>query len=156
MNQSKVKVANKALFIDRDGTINRDCPYCHDPADLRIYEDSVDLMKKYQDDGYLIVVITNQSGVNRGYFTKEELERFNDELVSRLEKSGVTVDAVYYCPHRPDENCNCRKPKTGMVEQASEDLDIDLRSSIVIGDRDDMDGQLARNLKMEYRIINRK
>lgn len=149
-------MGKKALFIDRDGTINRDCPYCRDPADLKIYDDSVQLMRKYQEDGYLIVIVTNQSGVNRGYFTEEELNRFNQKLLGELKDRGVQVDALYYCPHRPDENCTCRKPKPGLIERASADLDIEISSSILVGDRDDIEGVLARSLNMKYQIIKRK
>ncbi len=143
----------KALFIDRDGTINRDCPYCRDPKDLVIYDDAVDIIRNYRESGYLIVIVTNQSGINRGYFTEEQYEEFNRALLSELERRGAKVDAVYHCPHRPDEGCTCRKPGTGLILRAVNDLDIDLGGSIVIGDRDDVDGEMARRLGMQYRIL---
>jgi len=140
----------KAIFIDRDGTINRDCPYCHKREDLYIYEDTVELMKKYQEMGYLIIIVTNQSGIGRGYFTVDEMNDFNNHLFEELEKRGVHVDALYYCPHKPEDNCPCRKPNTGLVEKAVKDFNIDLENSIVIGDRDDIDGELARRLKIKF------
>ena len=140
----------KALFIDRDGTINYDCPYCKDPKDLRIYDDAVKLMKEYQNKGYLIVIITNQSGINRGYFSDSEFHAFNDAVIKALAERGVTVNATYYCPHRPDEGCECRKPKPGLVLRAVEELGIDLADSIIAGDRQDRDGDLARNLGIPF------
>ncbi|MGC8515469.1 MAG: D-glycero-alpha-D-manno-heptose-1,7-bisphosphate 7-phosphatase [Thermoplasmata archaeon] len=144
---------NKALFIDRDGTINHDCPYCRDPKDLRIFDDAVDIIKDFRKRGFLIVIVTNQSGINRGYFSEAEYETFNSALLEELERRGAKVDAVYHCPHRPDEGCLCRKPGTGLVLQAARDLDIDLSSSFVVGDRDDVDGEMARRLGMKYMII---
>ena len=144
---------NKALFIDRDGTINHDCPYCRDPKDLRIYDDAVNIIKDFRKRGFLIVIVTNQSGINRGYFSEAEFEKFNSALLKELEREGAKVDAVYHCPHRPDEGCLCRKPGTGLLLQAARDLDIDLNSSFVVGDRDDVDGEMARRLGMKYMII---
>ena len=145
----------KTLFIDRDGTINKDCPYCHDPKDLIVYDDAVEIMKDYRSRGYLIIIITNQSGINRGYFTDEEFHVFHNELLKKLEEKGVDIDKTYYCPHRPDENCDCRKPKLGMIKKAMEDFDIDLKNSIIIGDRNDMEGEMGRQLGIEYRILKR-
>lgn len=145
----------RALFIDRDGTINKDCPYCHDPKDLIIYYDAVEIMKDYRDRGFLIIIITNQSGINRGYFTDEEFHVFHNELLKKLEERGVVIDKTYYCPHRPDENCLCRKPNLGMIKKAMEDFDIDLEKSIIVGDRDDMEGEMGRQLGIEYKILKR-
>ena len=145
----------RALFIDRDGTINKDCPYCHDKKDLIIYDDAVEIMKDSRNREYLNIIITNQSGINRGYFTDEEFHVFHNELLKQLEERGVVIDKTYYCPHRPDENCECRKPKLGMIKKAMEDFDIDLENSIIIGDRDDMEGEMGRQLGIEYRILKR-
>ena len=112
--------------------------------------DAVRLMKQYQQKGFFIIIITNQSGVNRGYFTEEDLGRFNTALVKRLAHMGVRIDAIYYCPHRPDEGCNCRKPGTGLIEKAMLDFPIDLEHSVMVGDRDDMDGEMARRLGIEF------
>lgn len=145
----------RALFIDRDGTINKDCPYCHNIKDLYIYDDAVEIMKEYKNKGYLIIIITNQSGINRGYFTDQEFHVFHNELLKRLKERGVEFDKTYYCPHRPDENCRCRKPKLGMIEKAMEEFDIDLKNSIIIGDRDDMEGEMGRRIGIDYRILER-
>jgi histidinol-phosphate phosphatase family protein len=144
-----------ALFIDRDGTINRDCPYCHDPAQLHVFRNAVSVMKHYQQRGFFIIIITNQSGVNRGYFTEYDLGRFNTALIKRLAHMGVRIDAIYYCPHRPDEGCKCRKPETGLIEKAMRDFPIDLEHSVMVGDRDDVDGEMARRLGIEFLDISR-
>ena len=145
----------KALFIDRDGTINYDCPYCKDPKDLKIYDDAVKLMKDYQDKGYLIVIITNQSGINRGYFSDSMFHVFNNAVIESLAEKGITIKATYYCPHRPDEGCECRKPKPGLVLKAVKDLGIDLHESVIAGDRQDIDGVLAQNLGMPFILFRR-
>ena len=143
----------KALFIDRDGTIIKDVPYSADPGKIVIYDDAVDLMNNYGKKGYLIVIVTNQSGINRGYFSAKELEKFNSVLTGMLKSRGVRVDAIYFCPHKPDENCRCRKPETGMIMDAVSDLGIDVKHSVMAGDRDDMDGELARRTGMKFILL---
>ena len=145
-----------ALFIDRDGTINANEPeYPHKPEHLRIYEDAVELMREYQSKGYLIIIITNQSGIGRGYFTLEQMQEFNSLLISELSKRGVKIDALYFCPHKPEDACNCRKPKLGLIEQAMKDFDIDLANSIIVGDRDDIEGEMARKLGIRFIKVRR-
>lgn len=143
----------KALFIDRDGTIIKDVPYSADPGKIVIYDDAVDLMNNYEKKGYLIVIVTNQSGINRGYFSVKDLEKFNSVLTGMLKSRGVRVDGIYFCPHRPDENCLCRKPETGMIMDAVSDLGIDVKHSVMAGDRDDMDGELARRTGMKFILL---
>ena len=154
-NRSPSADARPALFIDRDGTINRDCPYCHDVADLYVYEDAVDLIKRYREKGYLIIIVTNQSGVGRKLFTEKELGNFNSALVEEIREMGGDVDAIYYCPHTPEEGCSCRKPKTGLIEQAEADFAIDMSSSLIVGDREDIDGDLARILGLKFVHVRR-
>ena len=112
-------------------------------------------MKEYQDKGYLIVIITNQSGINRGYFSDSEFHTFNDAVIKALAERGVTVNSTYYCPHRPDEECECRKPKTGLVLKAVKELKIDLSDSLIAGDRQDRDGELAKNLGIPFILFKR-
>ncbi|MDP8012286.1 MAG: D-glycero-alpha-D-manno-heptose-1,7-bisphosphate 7-phosphatase [Thermoplasmata archaeon] len=145
----------RALFIDRDGTINKDCPYCHKLEDLYIYDDAVEIMREYQNLGYLIIIITNQSGIGRGYFTLDEFWKFHNYLIHELEKKGVHIDATYFCPHKPEDNCPCRKPNVGLLEKAVRDFNIDVENSIVIGDRDDIDGEMARRFGIKYKILKR-
>ncbi len=124
----------KAVFIDRDDTIAQDVPYCSRPEDLRIFPGVGRSIRKLNEAGYLAVLVTNQSGIGRGYFDEETLGRIHDKLKADLAADGAKLDAIFYCPHRPDEGCGCRKPATGMLEQAVRDLGIDVRSSYVIGD----------------------
>lgn len=126
----------KAVFVDRDDTIAKDVPYCSRPEDLALFPGVGASIRKLNDAGYLVVLVTNQSGVARGYFDEEMLGRIHDKLRKDLERDGARLDAIYYCPHHPDQGCSCRKPATGMIERAVRDLGIDLRSSYVIGDGD--------------------
>jgi histidinol-phosphate phosphatase family protein len=142
-----------ALFIDRDGTINQDCPYCKDPEDLHVYTDAVDIISKYASKGFLIIIITNQSGVNRGYFNVKELQEFNSALIRKVAQMGGRIDDIFYCPHTPEEKCECRKPETGLIKQATEKYEIDMENSVMVGDRDDMDGELARRLGINFILL---
>ena len=146
---------NKALFIDRDGTINVDCPYCSKPEQIRIYKDAIDLIKSYKKFGFLIIVISNQSGIGRKLFSEQDVIKFNESLNDCLKKFDSGIDKFYFCPHTPDDNCNCRKPKDGLIKRAMSENDIDLIGSIFVGDRDDIDGELARNMSMHYKILKR-
>lgn len=135
-----------ALFIDRDGTINKDCPYCKSPEQINIFEDVFDPLKELSKY-FLIIIITNQSGISRGFFTEDDLKEMHEKIKRQISEKGGRIDAIYYCPHLPEDNCNCRKPKTGLVEKAMNDFDIDLKGSFVIGN-DDKDVELAKNLKI--------
>jgi histidinol-phosphate phosphatase family protein len=139
----EARSVNKAVFIDRDGTINRDVPYCSRPEDFELLPGVAEGIKLLNERGFNVVVVTNQSGIARGYFTEGMLASIHDKMRKELAKHGARVDAIYYCPHHPDDNCDCRKPKPKMILQAAIDLDIDLRQSYVIGDSE-MDVELAR------------
>lgn len=128
-------MVNKAVFIDRDGTINVDGPYLNDPGKLKLYPGVVSGIRRLNKNGYKVIIITNQSGLARGFFSRETLENIHDELRSRLSEGGARIDAIYYCPHHPDDNCGCRKPKTKLFEKAIADFNIDVSMSFVIGDR---------------------
>jgi len=136
---------HKAVFVDRDDTINRDVRYCCRTEDFELLPTVGMGIKLLNQAGFKIVVITNQSGVGRGYFTEDVLDRIHRKMADELAEYGATVDAVYYCPHHPDENCECRKPKPKLAYQAIKDLDIDAQQSYVIGDRL-MDIELAGNI----------
>ena len=134
---------HKAVFLDRDGTIARDVPYCSRPEDFELLPDVAEGIKLLNEHGFKVVVVTNQSGIARGYFTEKMLAEIHDKMITQLAEHGAHVDAIYYCPHHPDDNCECRKPKPKMVFQAALDLDIELGQSYVIGDSE-MDVELAR------------
>ena len=140
----------KAVFVDRDGTLNYDNGYTHKISDLKIYEDMIPLLKSYYDNGYMIIVITNQSGINRGYCSVEEMKQFNNKLAEVFIKHGIKIEDFFYCPHTPEEACNCRKPETGLIEMAVKKYNIDIKSSIIIGDSESTDGKLASRLGIKF------
>ncbi len=150
----KTSQRHPALLIDRDGTINRDCPYCHDAKDLYVYDKAVDLIKHYAGQGYFVIVVTNQSGINRGYFTEDDMHRFNSALKERVESMGGRIDDFFYCPHRPDENCACRKPRTGLMDKILTKYDLDLSSSLMVGDQYETDGLFAKNVGIPFVLIH--
>lgn len=133
---------NKAVFLDRDGTINVEKHYLYKIEDFEFLPGVIEGLKLLQEAGYLLIVITNQSGIGRGYYSEEDFNILNHWMLETLEENGVTVNAVYYCPHLPDaqvekyrKECECRKPKLGMFLQAIEDFEIDLNKSYAIGDK---------------------
>lgn len=126
----------RCVFIDRDDTIAKDVPYCDSPEKFHLFPGIPEQIKRLNDAGFLVIVITNQSGIGRGYFTEETLSKIHEKMKADIEAGGGHIDAIYYCPHRPDENCDCRKPKTLMGERAVKDFDIDVKKSYMIGDSD--------------------
>ena len=140
----------RAIFVDRDGTLNYDKGYTHKLSDLKIYDDIIPLLMDYYEKNFLIIVITNQSGIGRGYYTVDEMESFNREIAKELIFKGIKIEDFFYCPHTPDQGCRCRKPETGLIEEASIKYDIDISNSVVIGDRESVDGEMARKLGMKF------
>ena len=127
----------KTVFVDRDGVINQErSDYVKSISELEIYPNVAKNIKLLKDAGFLVVVITNQSAVNRGIVTHETINQIHNSIQDHLKKSGTFLDGFYYCPHTPNENCNCRKPKPGLLQQAILELNIDLNSSWMIGDSD--------------------
>ena len=127
-------MGNRAVFLDRDGTMAKDVHYCSGPEDFELFPNTAKAIKLLNEHGFKVIVITNQSGIARGYFTEETLAKIHEKMKGELAKEGAWVDAIYYCPHHPDDNCDCRKPKPKLVLQAVRDFDIDLKCSFVIGD----------------------
>ncbi len=126
-----------AVFLDRDGTVNVEKNYIDDPEDLKLYEGVSDAIKRLNKKGIRVIVVTNQSGVARGYFTEERVLEINEYLKELLANDGASLDGIYYCPHHPefDQTCDCRKPKPGLLIRAADDLQIDLEASYVVGDK---------------------
>ncbi|ANV97660.1 D,D-heptose 1,7-bisphosphate phosphatase [Helicobacter enhydrae] len=124
----------KAVFFDRDGIINRDYGYVYAQEDFVFNPSIFDLLRFFKERGYLLLVVTNQSGIARGYYTEEDFLDLTDFMQSQLqEKLGFGFDKVYYCPHL--EGCTCRKPDIGMIRNACCDFAIDLSQSLLIGDK---------------------
>ncbi len=134
---------NKAVFLDRDGTINIEKHYLYKIEDFEFLPGTVEGLKKLQDAGYLLIVITNQSGIARGYYTEEDYWQLTEFMLSELEKQGVHLTDVLYCPHLPDARilkyrieCECRKPKLGLFYEATRKWNVDLNQSWVVGDKE--------------------
>jgi D,D-heptose 1,7-bisphosphate phosphatase len=131
---------NKAIFLDRDGTINIDPGYIGNPNLIELYSGVAEGIKLLKDKfGFLIVVISNQSGITRGLITQDDVDRVNERINEILESVNTKIDAFYYCPYHPEfdseEKCKCRKPSPKLVFTAAEELRIDLKKSFFIGDR---------------------
>lgn len=126
-----------AVFLDRDGTLNEDRDYSHRIEDMVLISGAARAVRRFQEDGFWTVIVTNQSGIARGYFDEAALALFNAELLRQLAEGGATIDLILHCPHHPDITgpCACRKPGAGMVKVACAQLPIDLKRSLLIGDR---------------------
>lgn len=126
---------NQALFLDRDGVIiaNRS-DYVRTWSDVSIYPQSLSSLQRIHSSQYKIFIITNQSVVGRGIISHAEAEKINLQLINEIESSGGRIDGVYMCPHTPEDNCPCRKPRPGMILQAAAEFSVDLGHSILIGD----------------------
>jgi D-glycero-D-manno-heptose 1,7-bisphosphate phosphatase len=132
----------RAIFMDRDGTLSHEVGYVNHLSRFRLYPWAVEAVKLINRSGYLAVVATNQAGVARGYFPESLVSEVHASLVSTLERGGARLDAIYYCPHHPSsgeppyrQDCDCRKPRPGMLRRAEAELGIDLGGSWVVGDR---------------------
>ena len=141
-------------FLDRDGTINknREGSYITTPAQLKIYAKAPAAIKLISAKGYRVVVLTNQSGIGRGYMTLAASRRINLKLLRELRKAGAGVDAVYFCPHGPGENCACRKPAAGLIREAAKDSPAEMARSFVAGDKDS-DLQLAEKAGLKGYLV---
>ncbi|MGD9637670.1 MAG: D-glycero-alpha-D-manno-heptose-1,7-bisphosphate 7-phosphatase [Alphaproteobacteria bacterium] len=139
-------MAKKYIILDRDGTIIHDKDYLSRPSEVELLPNAVKGLRQFQRLGYGLIMITNQSGVARGYFTEETVKAVNDELLKQLKAEGVTFDGVYYCPHGPDDNCSCRKPNIGLAKEAAKVFNFKMDKCIVIGDKAS-DVEMGKNMK---------
>jgi len=130
----------KLIFIDRDGVINKDpggwtkYSYVTKWEEFFFIDGSIEALKNLKDAGYRVCLVSNQGGISKGYFTKEDLERVNEKMLAEIEKAGGKIDGLYYCTHHDKDNCECRKPKTGLIERAVREKDVDLKNTFIIGD----------------------
>jgi D-glycero-D-manno-heptose 1,7-bisphosphate phosphatase len=148
-----------AVFIDRDGTISEEVGYVNHPSRFRVFPYSSEAIRLLNEAGWLAIVITNQAGVARGYFAENVIHKIHDQLARDLEIGSAKLDAIYYCAHHPSVgeppyrlDCDCRKPKTGLIQQAAKDFEIDMASSWVAGDRYS-DIELARNAGLRSAFV---
>ena len=127
----------KTIFLDRDGVINHNPPnrgYVRKWGEFTFIPNAREAIRELSENGYRIIVITNQSGIGRGLYSEEDVVDIHSKMVSEISKAGGTIDAVYYCPHHPDAGCECRKPKPGMLARAACEHNVELSSACLIGD----------------------
>ena len=148
-----------AVFIDRDGTISEEVGYVNHPSRFRLFPYSAEAIRILNDSGWLAIVVTNQAGVARGYFSEDVIRKIHQHLVSALHAESARLDAIYYCAHHPSVgeppyrlDCDCRKPKPGLIEQAGRDFEIDMAASWIAGDRYS-DVELARNAGLRSAFV---
>lgn len=129
-------MGKKIIFLDRDGVINHEVGYLHKIEDFRFIDGVFAACLYFQSLGYKIVVVTNQSGIGRGYYQVQDFEAVNTWMLTQFKAQGVNILDVFFCPHGPEDGCECRKPKPGMLLQAKEKHDIDMPKSWMIGDKE--------------------
>jgi D-glycero-D-manno-heptose 1,7-bisphosphate phosphatase len=126
----------RAIFLDRDGIINVDSPaYIKSWEEFRFAPGSLEFLRYLAETDCLIVVVSNQSAIGRGLTTEEKLKEIHERMAAEVTESGGRIDAIYYCPHSPDEGCACRKPMPGLLQRAANELNIDLANSFMLGDK---------------------
>lgn len=135
-------IKHKAVFLDRDGVINEDHGYTYRPENFDFIDGVFEACRRFMENGYLLVVVTNQSGIARGYYSEQDFEVLTDYMINEFKKQQVIINAVYHCPHHAKEGvgefkveCDCRKPQPGMLLNAARDLNIMLSDSLMIGDK---------------------
>jgi D-glycero-D-manno-heptose 1,7-bisphosphate phosphatase len=141
----------KALFLDRDGVINIDHGYVYKVENFEFAEGIFDLLRVFLAKGYLLFIVTNQSGIGRGYYSEEDFQILTSWMLTEFKKENISIVSVHHCSHAPEENCDCRKPQTGMIDEILFQHAIDLESSWLIGDKQS-DIDLAYNAKVSHTI----
>jgi D-glycero-D-manno-heptose 1,7-bisphosphate phosphatase len=139
----------KAIFIDRDGTLIEEVNFLHRVEDLRFFDYTNEAVKLLKSHGFLVLIATNQSGIGRNVYTEADMHSVHEAIQNHL---TAKIDAFYFCPHLPNEGCSCRKPNLGMIEQALRDFEIDLENSWMIGDKI-LDVQLGHNAKIKTALV---
>ena len=155
----KGKRMKKAIFLDRDGTLNIDYGYVNEIDNFKFIDGAIDALRELKKMGYMLVLVTNQSGIARGYFSEEQFLQLTEWMDWSLAEQDVDLDGIYYCPHHPEgkgeykEDCDCRKPKPGMLLQAIKELKIDPTQSIMVGDKvEDLKAGIGAEVKMNVLV----
>jgi D-glycero-D-manno-heptose 1,7-bisphosphate phosphatase len=146
-------VKRPAVFLDRDNTLNIDPGYLSDPGAVELFPDVPEGLARLKERGFLLIVLSNQSGIGRGYFTRKEVLAVNRKINALLPDKAA-VDAFYFCPHTPEAGCSCRKPAPGLLEEACRDFEIDLGRSFMVGDKES-DILLGKTAGLETVLVNR-
>ena len=155
-------MTSAAVFLDRDGVINVDSGYVGDWDSFVFLPGVIEAMRALCDAGYALVIVTNQSGIGRGFYTEEDFHALTERMRNELSRHGVSIAGVYFCPHLPEaalpqyrKTCDCRKPKPGLIHRALEELDIDLTRSAMVGDKSsDMQAALAAGIPQRYQVVS--
>jgi D-glycero-D-manno-heptose 1,7-bisphosphate phosphatase len=149
----------RAVFIDRDGTLSEEVGYINHPSRFRLFSYAAPAIRHLNENGWLAILTTNQAGVARGYFSEEMIETVHRNMTSELERGAARLDAIYYCAHHPSVGeppyrfeCDCRKPRPGLIYRAAKDLEVDLAASWMVGDRYS-DIELARNAGVKSAFV---
>ena len=149
----------RAVFIDRDGTISEEVGYINHPSRFSLFPYAASAVQHLNENGWLAILVTNQAGVARGYFSEDMIQTVHARMTADLERNGAKLDAIYYCAHHPSVgeppyrfDCDCRKPKPGLISRAAQDFDIDLSESWMVGDRYS-DIELARNAGLKSAFV---
>lgn len=142
MTTSGANGKERAVFLDRDGTIIHDADYCSDPKQVRIFPGVSEALRQLRGRGYKIIIVTNQSGIGRGFFSEEQYRAVETEVLRQVGPN--LIDATYFCPDAPDPSSRCRKPAPGMVLDAARDLNVDLSRSFFVGDKE-VDAECGHN-----------
>ena len=145
----------RALFLDRDGVINKEINYLWRVEDFVFIEGIFEICEFYQKQGFVLIVITNQAGIAKGFYSEEDYQKLTEWMIAELHKKGVIISKVYHCPHFPEitGECLCRKPNPGMIFAAEKEFGLDLQNSILIGDKQsDFDAATNSGIRNYYHI----
>ncbi len=142
----------KIIFLDRDGVINHDYGYVHEIEKFHFIDGVFEACKYFINLGYEIIIITNQSGIGRNYYSEDDFFKLTTYMLQKFKENGMNILNTYYCPHLPTDNCTCRKPNIGMIKKACSDFEIDLNKSWLIGDKMS-DIQTAINANIKNHIL---
>lgn len=145
--------AAPGLFLDRDGTINEEVSYLHDPAKFRILPGVIEGVKRLQAMGFRIIVTTNQPGIGMGYFSEEDFYRVNREMLKQFSEAGILIDKIYFCPHSKADRCSCRKPGQALIQRAKQELNLLMEESVFIGDKT-ADIETGRRAGMKTALVS--
>ena len=148
-------IKQKALFLDRDGIINVDYGYVYQKEKFEFTKNIFELLTLFVKNGYLLFIVTNQSGIGRGYYTLDDFEHLSDWMLQQLKNKNIPIQSLQYCPHAPEDRCRCRKPNTDMIDKIAQTYTIDFAKSWLIGDKQsDIDLAYAANIGSTVAIGN--
>lgn len=146
---------NKALFLDRDGVINKNFGHVHRIKNFKFRKGIFELVKIFQKNDYLIFVVTNQAGIGKGLYSEDEFNNLNKWMIDKFAKKHLKITKTFYCPHKPDDNCECRKPRAGLIFKAASEFNVDLSKSFLIGDKEsDLIAARVAKIGYKYKVKN--